>query len=303
MDPQTKLQSLSERLNALDTYAAKANPIIRGANSIPEINAARLPGENPSASYDQFLGSTQDYTATRQGLERQSTDLMKMIQDLAEKKVAKSLEERKQALEEAKLGLKYDPHTGSFSDVTGTPSGVKAVAEVLKQGGSDLFLDPTTGKPMDLASKKAVAEDILSSGGVKAYRQIVPPVMSEGKQQILSNVKELLNLDTKPITGAMQIGPYIPGSPAKYTEQVYKQLKGLLSLDNVSKLKGQGQVSDAERRLLEDAASKLDRNLSDEDFKKVLGELQAKLSGETVDTSTSGLDSIDEELIKKYGGK
>lgn len=101
---------------------------------------------------------------------------------------------------------------------------------------------------------------------------------SELKGEMADTVSKLLERDTKPITGAMQIGPLIPGNKAQYTAALYDKLKGLLSLDNVKLLKGQGQVSDAERRLLEDASSALNRKLSDEDFRSILTELQTKLS-------------------------
>jgi hypothetical protein len=87
-------------------------------------------------------------------------------------------------------------------------------------------------------------------------------------------VDDLLSLDTKPITGILQVGAKIPGNPAKLTEAKYKQLKGMLSLENRTMLKGTGTISDYESKLLADASSALDRNLSDEDFRTVLQEVR-----------------------------
>lgn len=56
-------------------------------------------------------------------------------------------------------------------------------------------------------------------------------------------------------------------------------LKSLLSLDNVKYLKGQGAVSDAERRLLEQASAKLDRSQSEEEFQSALQDIVKSLSG------------------------
>lgn len=60
-------------------------------------------------------------------------------------------------------------------------------------------------------------------------------------------------------------------------------LKSLLSLDNVKLLKGQGQVSDAERRLLEQASAKLDRTQSEPEFKSALQDVIRALSGSSND--------------------
>ncbi len=53
----------------------------------------------------------------------------------------------------------------------------------------------------------------------------------------------------------------------------FDNLKSLLSLDNVKLLKGQGAVSDAERRLLADGSTKLNRRQSPAEFKKTLEDI------------------------------
>lgn len=68
----------------------------------------------------------------------------------------------------------------------------------------------------------------------------------------------------------------IPGTKTKEFIIQYNNLKSLLSLENVKYLKGQGQVSDAERRLLADAASNLNRFSSEETFKKNLDDLMSQ---------------------------
>lgn len=57
-------------------------------------------------------------------------------------------------------------------------------------------------------------------------------------------------------------------------------LKALLSLDNVKYLKGQGQVSDAERRLLEQASTILDRSQTEGNFSKSLTDIVGALAPE-----------------------
>jgi hypothetical protein len=73
---------------------------------------------------------------------------------------------------------------------------------------------------------------------------------------------------------------YIPGtSRADFVIQ-FNNLKSLLSLENVKFLKGQGQVSDAERRLLAEASAKLDLAQSEGEFKSALIDIKNALSGD-----------------------
>lgn len=78
----------------------------------------------------------------------------------------------------------------------------------------------------------------------------------------------------------------IPGTNAQLAKNQFNQLKGILSLENRSKLKGQGAVSDFEGKTLDRAASALDRNLSDADFKKQLKQVKGAIS------SSNGLPVI-----------
>lgn len=57
----------------------------------------------------------------------------------------------------------------------------------------------------------------------------------------------------------------------------FNQLKGILSLENRGKLKGQGAVSDFEGKTLDRAASALGRNLSDVEFKKQLKQVKGTI--------------------------
>lgn len=72
---------------------------------------------------------------------------------------------------------------------------------------------------------------------------------------------------------------YIPGTNgADFTVQ-YDNLKSLLSLDNIKLLKGQGQVSDAERQLLSDASAKISLSQSEKEFKGSLVDVYVGLGG------------------------
>lgn len=62
----------------------------------------------------------------------------------------------------------------------------------------------------------------------------------------------------------------IPGTQRADFIVQYNNLKSLLSLENIKYLKGQGQVSDAERRLLEQASAKLNTSQSEAEFEQSL---------------------------------
>lgn len=101
---------------------------------------------------------------------------------------------------------------------------------------------------------------------------------SKDKEQMISAVDTLLAEDLGPITGASQIGSLIPGNPAQKTVNLFNQLQALLSLENRTKLKGSGAISDFEAKTLERAASSLGRNLSETDLRALLEELKLTLN-------------------------
>lgn len=82
------------------------------------------------------------------------------------------------------------------------------------------------------------------------------------------------------ITGSVE--QYRPslllGAKGNLAKNQYDQVKGMLSLENRSKLKGQGAVSDFEGRVLEQAASSLGRNLSNSDFTKQLKQIRGSIA-------------------------
>src|SRR3990167_2658354 len=102
----------------------------------------------------------------------------------------------------------------------------------------------------------------------------------------------------------------IPGTQRANFIVQFNNLKSLLSLDNVKYLKGQGQVSDAERRLLEQASAKLDLSQSEAEFQTALESIIGALNGERItnfatqvsakgyDYSKMKADGLSDEKIK-----
>lgn len=79
---------------------------------------------------------------------------------------------------------------------------------------------------------------------------------------------------------------YIPGSNVQLVKNKINQLTSLLSLESRQKLKGSGQISDYESRILAQAATALGTNLSDEAF----GNELRKIRG--IFATSAGLDTI-----------
>lgn len=73
--------------------------------------------------------------------------------------------------------------------VSGGPQGADAVAEIMKQGGSDFI---SKGKDKD--ARSAIAETILKMGGVDPYRKAMPlrDLVSEDEDKTLTGATDLL---------------------------------------------------------------------------------------------------------------
>lgn len=80
----------------------------------------------------------------------------------------------------------------------------------------------------------------------------------------------------------------IPGTQRANFVTDFKSLKDQLSLEGVKYLKGQGQVSDAERAMLASAVTKLNLSQSESEFKSTLQGIIDKLSG----TSNSNVSNV-----------
>lgn len=159
------------------------------------------------------------------------------------------------------------------TSATATPEAAQSWATNITNGTAKL-----TDVPKGL--KNAVSNLLASEGG-KA---------SELKTNALSTATQLLGRIGNPGTGnSVPLGTVglsskfgvLPGTKGADFVNNYNTLKSLLSLDNVKYLKGQGQISDSERKLLEDAASQLSRSQSRSEFVKTLNNIIGNLQGST----------------------
>ena len=99
------------------------------------------------------------------------------------------------------------------------------------------------------------------------------------KDRTLQAAQDLAGTKYGGITGVRSIGSFLPGTKEQEARAAFDQLKGLLTLENVSYLKGTGALSDREMAILERASTKLNTNLSDKAFEKELNTLITQLGG------------------------
>jgi hypothetical protein len=115
--------------------------------------------------------------------------------------------------------------------------------------------------------------------------------VDQGVLDNLNLTNQLLgNPKLKNITGV--VNQFLGGffGQAATAKNQFNQLKGQLSLEKRSMLKGSGAISDYESKVLAQAASSLDRNLSDKEFRdqllQVKGVFQTAAGGQTMVTIT-----------------
>lgn len=147
-------------------------------------------------------------------------------------------------------------------------------------GLSQQFLQtgqPATREDMLYAAQNPDAVDEIQrmvSGGV------TPQEMQE-RQRTMSLVDELLNSNLTPVSGAIgQLGFLQNLGIGSNQRAALNQLIGRLALDERGKLRGQGQISDRETQMLQDAVTRLNTpGLSQDDIKRELMRIKQTLGG------------------------
>ena len=137
--------------------------------------------------------------------------------------------------------------------------------------------------PEQQAQAFASAYDIQLKAGEQAQKQQEAQKTQQQAQALkdrtLKAAQDLANTKFGGITGVRSIGSFLPGTGEQEARAAFDQLKGLLTLENVSYLKGTGALSDREMGILERASTKLNTNLSDKAFEKELNALITELGG------------------------
>jgi len=212
--------------------------------------------------------------------------------------------------------LQYDPQSGKWNVVNGgsRPSSGVSYTGSGSSSGSKISSNPEveswvkniqsgaakiTSVPAKLKNAVSVA---LANGSGNSNSN------NELKNTALKSAQDLLdsfNSGNNYAVGKSSILPVIPGTESQDFVNQYDNLKSLLSLDNIKLLKGQGAVSDSERKLLAEASTKLNRNQSEGEFQKTLQDLVNNLKGasgsSTSKTNSAPSKSAVDAAKNKYG--
>jgi len=182
----------------------------------------------------------------------------------------------------ASVGKTYAPGTGSGSGayVAGANTTVDSWANRIQSGQNKITDIPAS--QAGLRNQVAVALDAMGNS------LDGKPTTTELGKSALVTANDLMTKftegrGTSVVGGSRVFGGFLagmtPGSDAANFKNDFNSLKSQLSLEGVKYLKGQGQVSDAERALLAQAVTKLNLSQSDGEFKKTLGTIITKLTG------------------------
>lgn len=249
IDPRRELEkqymSLSDRLNQLDQYTAVKNPQVKG--KILDFSNM-IVGDDPmdrvkaAMEYDALSGNI------RSGAQEQQQGMLDALLRLAEADKDRTLQERKFALDEASSGMQYDSTTGKYKPLQGVMTGEAAVAQVLKEGGADIL-----NQAKDKEARKALAQEIVLMGGVKAYKKQLPldALLNDNEKKALAEGTDLLGKIDQAITlfsggdqagGTGPLAQFIPGFIApenmremrRYADDLRAQYQKLISGATVS---------------------------------------------------------------------
>jgi len=118
---------------------------------------------------------------------------------------------------------------------------------------------------------------------------------SAGKQEVVDAIKDLMSSPggLKQVVGYGNYNPLnrLPEANAGATRAKLERVKALVSLENASKLKGTGAISDAERALLASAATAINGNMSPEQVESELNRIMQQFGG-TVQGASGGGQTI-----------
>lgn len=259
-------------------------------------NAATFASQSYQHSLDQLnakIGFINDALTHAKDLTEQErtdmTDTLNRATDYYNEKKAEAKDQNDLYIALAQKGV-----TGIAPDMTVEQMSKIAGPVLSKQALEDRALETSKSRATiakttaDLANEKPLTVAEAKSLGVpygttKAQAMAlgkVPGASSgQGNQEILGNISIVDDVlkNAGSLSGPIQTAdiPFTGGAEAK---NKYNQLVGLLKLENRQKLKGQGQISDFEGRILADASSALGRNLSEDAFKKELLKIKGAFS-------------------------
>ncbi len=242
------------------------------------------------------------------------------------------------SLSEGQARYEKDPVTGQYKQIALVP---KTTAGGSTSGGGGTYVagaNPTvdswanriqngTAKITDIpASQASLRNQVTVALDAMGNSAEGKPTTTELGKAALVTAKSLLDKfdagsGTSVVGGSRVFGGALagitPGTDASNFRNDFNALKSQLSLEGVKYLKGQGQVSDAERALLAQAVTKLNLSQSDAEFRSTLEKIVNRLStgsentpppapviltknGQSFDASALSPEEIQQALLDGY---
>lgn len=209
--------------------------------------------------------------------------------------------------------LQFDPATGQYKTVYSAPQATPESPTSVQEyqfaqqqgytGDYTSFLAQKAAFSQNPANLQFVAPTSTFGGGVfnpETGQFDAAPTAPKQVSQLTTDALGLINQlvahpGLKGATGGIRIA--LPGSEAANFNAQLDRLKSLLSLENISYLKGTGAMSDREFATLSSAAAALDPKMSSEAFLAELQRIQQDLQSE----AGGGGDYID-QFLNSFSG-
>jgi hypothetical protein len=230
-------------------------PNVSGAEGLRKSFSEQISGLGDAISQAQSIG---------QWMQQQEENTKKEARDLVLKNTdavkAMPDKERNELLKKAEISQ-------SFLD--SMPSqGTTAKTEIVEAGGRKLLINMMTGDTIkDLGSAPLSTSQQTQETANKAEAEKAQLALSTA-QELMQKVQSGYGMAA--VGGVSSFLGNIPGTKGYEFKNQFDKLKALLSLDMAKYLKGSGQISDAERQMLANAATDLSRGMSEQAFKAKL---------------------------------
>ncbi|MES2408799.1 MAG: hypothetical protein V4509_00680 [Patescibacteria group bacterium] len=276
---------------------AIAKSVSMASGDIPAYSATQFKNPNPSSI--EAASTASELNNTRNDIATGATDPYKWA---SQSKIPYTASELG-AIEKAGAGI-YDPAINSA--LARLDMAQKTEAKKAAAGGSLDVNDPTVQAYVKIANANGGKLTGIPAG----YKNAVALALSQtnvadmkdsGMLDDLTNINSLLNNKSlSNISGPLDqyIGGAFGGEATKAKDQ-FNQLDSLLQLANSGKLKGQGQISDAERAILKAASNSVKRGQNDTTFRQGLIDLRGVLLNRAGQAVPATITSPNGQTVKK----
>lgn len=322
-------QEYQNKLEAYRTGASATVQYLRNKQTAAEANATKLAKQAYLSEIDltdpenameikalaQQVGVTpetfvqiyQDYKAT-QDAARAEAERKQLIEDrtynldVAKENNLNTREGNKLNFDIEKFNLEYALNTRKVD------AEIRKIEDDIANGGGDGLLTPEQAEKFGVPYGTTKSQ---MAGVIPGQEEKIAEIDTKlsATQNVSRLVKELINHEGRAAaTGGNRLLTAVPsgfGTSARDFVAKFDELKAVLALDNISKLKGTGSLSDKEGEMLANAASSLRRNISEGAFVEELKRLESTADErirklETLKTSSSSNSLFNE--FEQSGG-